>query len=71
MLGINMNQDMVSRMASVLGVSRVGLVFILFGFTLRMKSNFKLFLEKVVEKVARRLDGWKKFFFCRLEEGLH
>ena len=63
-LGINRSKEMVSRLASSMDCQEMDwpLSYSYGGLPLRENPNTKGFWDSVVEKVARRLDGWKKAF---------
>ena len=60
LLGINTNQEMVSRLASVLNCREAEWPLSYLGLPLGGNPKSKAFWDPVVEKVARRLGGWKK-----------
>ena len=59
-VGINTNQEMVSQLASVLDCQETEWPLSYLGLPLGGNPNSIGFWDPVVEKVARRLDGWKK-----------
>ena len=61
-VGINTNQEMVSRLASILDCQETKWPLSYLDLPLGGNPNSIGFWDPVVEKVARRLDGWKKAF---------
>ena len=61
-LGINTNKKMVSRLASIMDCQETDWDLSYLCLPLGRNPNTKGFWDPVVEKVARRLDGWKKAF---------
>ena len=59
-VGINTNQEMVSWLASVLDRQENKWSLSYLGLPLGGNPNSIGFWDSVIEKVARRLDGWKK-----------
>ena len=56
-LGINTNQELVSRLASILDCRETNWPLPYLGLPLGGNPNLRGFWDSVVEKVARRLDG--------------
>ena len=61
-VGINTNQEMVSMLASVLDCQETEWSLSYLGLPLGGNPNSIGFWDLMVEKVARRFDGWKKAF---------
>ena len=61
-VGIDTNQEMVSRLASVLDCQETKWPLSYLGLPLGGNPNSIGFWNPVIEKVARRLDGWKKAY---------
>ena len=67
-VGINTNQKMVSQLASILDCQETEWPLSYMGLPLGGNPNSIGFWDLVVEKVARRLDGWKKAWLSFGEE---
>ena len=69
LFGINISQELLSRLASILDcrVSKWPLSYL--GLPLGRNPKTKRFWDPVVDRISRRLDEWKNTFFSWGEKG--
>ena len=64
--GINLGNDVLSRMAGKLGCKMEKLPFLYLGLPLGGYPRQKLFWQPVVDRIYKKLDRWKRFNISRI-----